>query len=84
MDPLVDEPLRTEPDAAPSLHTSADGVVDRSEGSLIHQVLAVLAFIGCVFLYVLSKRWWHRRAVALARQESEEMQRSPRHFTAEK
>ena len=63
---------------------SVDESVDRREGSSVAvQVSFLLAVIGCVVLYVVVKRWLHRRAVAKARQESEEMQRSPRHFTAE-
>ena len=59
-----------------------DVTIGRREGSLA-TLLVMLSCIGCVVLYVVFKRWWHRRAVAQARQESEEMQRSPRHFTAE-
>ena len=62
---------------------SVDETVDRRESSMAVQVLVMLAGIGCVVLYVVVKRWSHRRAVAKARQESEEMQRSPRHFTAD-
>ena len=61
-----------------------DETVGRREGSSVAvQVSFLLAGIGCVVLYVVVKRWLHRRAVARARQASEEMQRSPRHFTAE-
>ena len=63
---------------------SVDETVGRREGSSVAvQASFLLAGIGCVVLYVIVKRWLHRRAVARARQESEEMQRSPRHFTAE-
>ena len=63
---------------------SVDETVGRREGSSVAvQVSFLLAGIGCVVLYVVVKRWLHRRAVARARQESQEMQRSPRHFTAE-
>ena len=55
----------------------------REESSMGVQVSVMLAGIGCVVLYVVVKRWSHRRALAKAQQESEEMQRSPRHFTAE-
>ena len=55
----------------------------REESSMAVQVSVMLAGIGCVVLYVVVKRWSHRRALAKAQQESEEMQRSPRHFTAE-
>lgn len=46
------------------------------------QMGIVLACIGCVVLYMLFQRWRVRKAVERARRESEEMQRSPRPFTA--
>ena len=72
-----------EAEAANETVGSVDETVDRREGSsMAVQVSFMLTGIGCVVLYVLFKRWSHRRAVARAQQESEEMQRSPRHFTA--
>jgi hypothetical protein len=77
---------RMEPPAAAqeTVVGSVDETVGRREGSSVAVLVSfLLAGIGCVVLYVVVKRWLHRRAVARARQASEEMQRSPRHFTAE-
>lgn len=65
--------------AGPAVDVAADA---KDGGSVYLQMGIVLACIGCVVLYMLFQRWRVRKAVERARRESEEMQRSPRPFTA--